>query len=39
MGVDGLRWLIDAHPDCAGFAITRQQTAISTPDFAERRLS
>jgi len=39
MGLDGLHWLIAAHPDYAGFAISRQHTTISTANFAEHRLS
>lgn len=39
MGPDGLEWLTRAHPDYAGFLITRQDTALSTPNFADHRLS
>jgi FAD:protein FMN transferase len=38
MGVDGLTWLVEHHPDHAGFVIDHQGTAWSTPNFAEHRL-
>ena len=34
MGVDGLTWLQERHPDYAGFVITRQDTTYQTPNFA-----
>ncbi len=37
MGVDGLNWLVERHPDHAGFVITHDGTAISTPSFAAYR--
>ena len=37
MGVDGLNWLVERHPDYAGFVITRDETALSTPNFADHR--
>jgi thiamine biosynthesis lipoprotein len=39
MGVDGLDWLIRRHPDYAGFVITHHDTAVSTPNFAQHRIS
>ena len=39
MGEPGLEWLIDRHPDYAGFLITRQHTALSTANFATHRMS
>ena len=39
MGVDGLGWLVEHHPDHAGFVITWDGTAVSTPNFADHRLS
>jgi thiamine biosynthesis lipoprotein len=39
MGVDGLNWLTEHHPDYAGFVITRDNTALSTSNFADHRLS
>lgn len=39
MGLDGLNWLVERHPDYAGFVITRDGQAISTPNFATHRLS
>ncbi|HEY4333483.1 MAG TPA: FAD:protein FMN transferase, partial [Ilumatobacteraceae bacterium] len=38
MGVDGLLWLIDRHPDYSAFVITRDDTAVSTPNFADHRI-
>ena len=38
MGLDGLVWLIEHHPDYAGFVITRDDRAVSTPNFAQYRL-
>jgi thiamine biosynthesis lipoprotein len=35
MGVDGLTWLTERHPDHAGFVITRDQRTFATPNFAE----
>lgn len=37
MGADGLDWLVERHPDHAGFVITHDGTAISTPSFAAYR--
>lgn len=37
MGADGLDWLVERHPDHAGFVITHNGTAISTPSFAAYR--
>ena len=39
MGLDGLNWLVERHPDYAGFVITRDGTAISTPSFARHRIA
>jgi FAD:protein FMN transferase len=39
MGVDGLNWLVERHPDYAGFVITHDGQAVSTPNLADRRLS
>ena len=39
MGVDGLNWLAERHPDYAAFVITRDDTALSTSNFADHRLS
>lgn len=39
MGLDGLNWLIERHPDYAGFVITWDGRAVSTPNFAEHRAS
>lgn len=39
MGLDGLNWLVERHTDYAGFVITRDGTAISTPSFAPHRIS
>ncbi len=33
MGVAGLSWLMDKHPDYAGFIITRDDLTVSTPSF------
>jgi thiamine biosynthesis lipoprotein len=38
-GLAGLEWLIERHPDHAGFAITWDGRAVSTPSFAAHRLS
>jgi len=38
MGLEGLNWLLSRHPDYAGFVITREGTAISTPNFADHRI-
>lgn len=38
MGVHGLLWLAENHPDYAGFVITRDDTALSTPNFADHRV-
>jgi thiamine biosynthesis lipoprotein len=35
MGVDGLIWLMEHHPDHAGFAITRDGAPYATPNFVE----
>ena len=34
MGVDGLRWLDEHHPDYAGFVITHDERTLSTRSFA-----
>jgi thiamine biosynthesis lipoprotein len=39
MGLDGLNWLTRYHPDYAAFLITRQDTALSTSNFADHRIS
>lgn len=39
MGVDGLNWLAEHHPDYAAFLVTRDGTALSTSNFADHRLS
>jgi thiamine biosynthesis lipoprotein len=39
MGIDGLTWLTERHPDYAAFVITRENTALSTPNFGGHRLS
>jgi hypothetical protein len=39
MGIDGLNWLAGSHPDDAAFLITRDDTALSTSNFADHRLS
>jgi thiamine biosynthesis lipoprotein len=39
MGPDGLNWLAQYHPDYAAFLITRQDTALSTSNFTEHRVS
>lgn len=39
MGVDGLSWLAEHHPEYAAFLITRDGTALSTSNFADHRLS
>lgn len=36
MGVSGLDWLVERHPDYSGFVITHQQTTVSTPGFPIR---
>ncbi len=33
MGIRGLEWLMERHGDYAGFAITREDTTFSTPNF------
>jgi thiamine biosynthesis lipoprotein len=35
MGLDGLMWLHERHPDHAGFAITHDDTTFATPNWAE----
>jgi hypothetical protein len=37
MGVPGLTWLQDNHPDYAGFLITHDDRALSTPSFDQYR--
>jgi thiamine biosynthesis lipoprotein len=37
MGTEGLLWLAREHPDHAGFVITREDTTLSTANFAEHR--
>ncbi|MCU1501694.1 MAG: thiamine biosynthesis protein [Ilumatobacteraceae bacterium] len=39
MGPDGLNWLTRRHPDYAAFLITRRDTALSTSNFADHRVS
>lgn len=39
MGVEGLSWLIEHHPDHAGLVITWDGRVVSTPNFADHRLS
>ena len=39
MGPDGLNWLAEHHPDYAAFLVTRDDTALSTSNFADHRLS
>jgi thiamine biosynthesis lipoprotein len=39
MGPEGLDWLAERHPDYAAFLITRDDTALSTANFADHRLS
>jgi len=39
MGLDGLNWLAEHHPDYAAFVITRDDAALSTSNFADHRLS
>ncbi|MCU1400194.1 MAG: ApbE family lipoprotein [Acidimicrobiales bacterium] len=39
MGVNGLDWLVENHPDYAAFIITRDDTALSTSNFAAHRIS
>ena len=39
MGIDGLNWLAERHPDYAAFLITRDDMALSTSNFADHRLS
>lgn len=39
MGVDGLNWLSEHHPDYAGFVIDRNDATLSTPNLADHRLS
>jgi len=38
MGVDGLNWLTEHHPDHAAFIVTRADTALSTSNFADHRV-
>ncbi len=33
MGIDGLTWLIDRHPEYAGFVITHDEITLSTANF------
>lgn len=35
MGVEGLTWLAEHHPDHAGFVITRDEQTYATPNFVE----
>lgn len=35
MGLDGLTWLMERHPDHAGFVITRDDRTLATPNFVE----
>lgn len=37
MGIPGLTWLQDNHPDYAGFLITHDGRALSTPSFDQYR--
>lgn len=37
MGLDGLTWLHEHHPDHAGFVITRDELTYATPSFSARR--
>jgi thiamine biosynthesis lipoprotein len=37
MGVDGLSWLHERHPDYGGFVITHDETTFSTPLFDQHR--
>lgn len=37
MGVEGLIWLTERHPDLAGFVITRDDRTVATPNFAALR--
>lgn len=37
MGVDGLEWLIETHPECDGFVITLDGLTYETPGFASLR--
>ncbi len=39
MGLDGLNWLIQRHPDYAAFMITREDTALSTSNFNDLRVA
>jgi thiamine biosynthesis lipoprotein len=39
MGEPGLDWLTRHHPDYAGFLVTGERTAISTPNFGRHRAS
>ena len=39
MGLDGLNWLAERHPDDSAFLITRDDTALSTSNFADHRVS
>ena len=38
MGVRGLEWLMEHHPDHAGFVVTHEGIAHSTPNFADHRV-
>lgn len=38
MGIEGLTWLMDAHPDHGGFVITNDHRAHSTPVFNRLRI-
>ena len=37
MGLDGLAWLMDRHPECEGFAITHDGLTFETPGFDRLR--
>jgi FAD:protein FMN transferase len=39
MGVDGLNWLTEHHPDYTAFVVTRDDRALSTSNFAAHRIS
>ncbi|MCU1391758.1 MAG: putative thiamine biosynthesis lipoprotein [Ilumatobacteraceae bacterium] len=39
MGLGGLEWLTSHHPECAAFVITHDDTVVSTPNFAQHRVS
>ncbi|MCU1399450.1 MAG: ApbE family lipoprotein [Acidimicrobiales bacterium] len=38
MGVDGLNWLAQRHPDYAAFIVTRDDSALSTSNLADHRV-